>query len=222
MGWIHPRNILKKVCIYIMILMLALAGCVQKPQEGSPVIALTSLTTAEKGLLKAAGCVKSLVFDLTLPDGRLNMVDLWMDCYEKGQYKGTIINMSAPVSRDGEHNHRILFTIGESDAKINTEKWSVSLISGENAVTKSAMAAFRPGVVTSTMQGNDRVDILEGKSITLAVIAESEAVDAEAGKTAFTGVPREFFKNESATLGELFQNDYVYILLCKFTDRKGE
>lgn len=200
---------LKKFIFTVILLVtfsILLSSCKIIDLTKENVILKSELTNKENNLIKGTGSDKYFVFELNLEEGEYQWIELWVDLYEYGEYKGTHNNLGTLI--DNDKDKHIMFSIQEFN---DTERWVVSYF--DNNTVSSRTSITNKKYSSSTWSDTNKVEIIEGEEHPLAVILGTNSNN-------ISSVPIGFFINESDYIDDLLTNDYVYILKCRLYNER--
>ena len=174
----------------------------------------TQLTDREKELLRGVGIDKFLVFDANIKNKNIKKIDFWVDYYEKGSFRGRCSGVGTDVEASKDKNFKMVFSTNNSASNLLEEKLTFSISSNGSGGKGSTNIKISEKMQQTNFENIKQSEIVFGKEVILAVIVGTEGASAKYVSIDALNNKDETIKNQANK--ELLQNDYVYIVKCKF------
>jgi hypothetical protein len=176
----------------------------------------SKLTNSEKELIQGLDVDKCFIFDTDIKSENILQVEFWVDYYEKGTFKSMYGGIESDIQsqKDKNKNVRLIFSTQKFSANNFEDKWIFSILS-EGSAGKGSISTKTPDKLqVQTWSNIKESEIIIGNEIVLAVITGTERDMVSGISVEELNVKDEIIKNQA--IKELLQNDYVYILKCRF------
>lgn len=193
--------------IFTILIIGTLFSCSNKNRSDG-MIKKADLTNKEEQIIRTFPVDKYFAYDIDLKNSNINLVEYWIDYYEKGKFKNRIFGGENSVDKDKKDFNMILFATQKILAKETDEIWSCAYFSSNGGGSGSSVVTKPKATKASIWASCETNEIKVDKLINLAVIVEGDQVT--------TGISNKVFTDNKSALEELLKNDNVYILRCKF------
>lgn len=174
----------------------------------------TQLTDREKKLISGFNIDNFFIFDANIKNKNIEDINFFVDCYEKGSFKGRNHSVATNVESLKTNNFKMIFSSNISPANNSDEIWTLSMTDNETSGKSSSIIKFPENIHGTSFVNIKHSEIIKGKELILAVITKSERTNLSSSTIDSLNDKDETIKEQANK--ELLKNEYVYIFKCIF------
>lgn len=219
---VKETNLFLRGAIFALaVTILFLSGCSDKKMAAQNLkgkITPAKLSAGEKQLLNAVGLEKYFVFEVSLPKVNDEWAYYWVDHYRgEGGVPKKLTEGGTSLKYFQNNRAKLVFAVlDEPGPDSFAQNWIISFFdagSDGGSATTSRIKTKTPKEknLASTSKSTNGVEIVKGKPVILAVIAE--------GKDSVRSVPDGVFTGDDEAMRSLYTNESVYIFRFELRDK---
>lgn len=174
----------------------------------------SELSNKEENLLRAT-TNRYLIFDIPKLNNEYKRIDIWVDRYENGEFKGKQLSMESSVeSKDNTLNRLLLATQALNNSDFE-EKWTLAAIVDSGTASGSSIINMPKGDgISFGWLSIESVEIVEEETINLgAILIQVKDEDENSSMI----MPSNLLDDEAIFNEHISEYDYAYILRCSFS-----